>query len=84
MSEHTNGDHNRLYDRMGRIEGLVESLTKSLDQFIDEVRADRVGQEKRIGDVEKDVSRAKGITAALSVVIGISVQYIKDLFHRGA
>lgn len=84
MADHTNGDHNRLYDRMGRIEGLVESLTKSLDSFINEVRTDRVAQEKRIGDIEKDVSRAKGITATVAVVVSIATTYIRDLFHKGA
>lgn len=80
--EHTNGDHNELFRGFGEISGTVSGIDKKIDRLIASVDSKHASTEARIISIEKDISRAKGATAVLSVVLTVVVSFVKDLFVR--
>lgn len=73
---------NQLYEKVGKIEGLLVSLDHKLTEFIERDLIAHSDLEKRVRVLENEKSRLLGIASVLSALVGFAVSWAKDWFTR--
>lgn len=81
--------HNDLYEKVGRIEGIVISLDKKLSEFIDASNEQRKSFEQsdksleaRIRKLENDKYLVQGAFAVVSGIFGFMASWLRDWFMK--
>lgn len=71
-----NGDHNALFEKVGKLDGLVQGIDCKIDQILESVG----GLDKRVRRVENESAKVKGwalgIAGTISVVMGLARELI--------
>ena len=78
---HSNGAHNDLYEKVGRIEGTLDSLDKKFDELILAFSTNRDATSARVSKIEGEMNRAKGFAAAVGALSGIITSSIRGIVH---